>query len=98
MLPTRPGCCPGSSPASAATQIAWARRTSARGGSGAGRLVPPPPFGESGGPARRPAVQVGDPFTEKIVIEACLELFDRDLVVGVQDLSGGRLTFALYET
>jgi phosphoribosylformylglycinamidine synthase II len=55
-------------------------------------------FDESGGPARRPAVQVGDPFTEKIVIEACLELFDRDLVVGVQDLGGAGLSCALTET
>ena len=45
-------------------------------------------FDEGGGPARRPSVQVGDPFTEKIVIEACLELYARDLVVGVQDLGG----------
>jgi phosphoribosylformylglycinamidine synthase len=43
-------------------------------------------------------VQVGDPFTEKIVIEACLELFARGLVVGVQDLGGAGLTCALTET
>ena len=55
-------------------------------------------FDEGGGPARRPSVQVGDPFTEKIVIEACLELFARGLVVGVQDLGGAGLTCALTET
>jgi phosphoribosylformylglycinamidine synthase len=55
-------------------------------------------FDEGGGPARRPSVQVGDPFTEKIVIEACLELYARDLVVGVQDLGGAGLTCALTET
>ncbi len=50
------------------------------------------------GPARRPSVQVGDPFTEKIVTECSLELFERDLVVGIQDLGGAGLTCALSET
>src|SRR5690606_8786056 len=47
---------------------------------------------------RRPAVQVGDPFLEKLLIETCLELFEADLVVGVQDLGGAGLTCALSET
>ncbi|MBT8225513.1 MAG: phosphoribosylformylglycinamidine synthase subunit PurL [Dactylosporangium sp.] len=47
---------------------------------------------------RRPSVQVGDPFTEKLLIEACLELYDRQLIVGVQDLGGAGLTCALTET
>jgi phosphoribosylformylglycinamidine synthase len=47
---------------------------------------------------RRPSVQVGDPFTEKLLIEACLELYDARLVVGVQDLGGAGLTCALTET
>jgi phosphoribosylformylglycinamidine synthase subunit PurL len=47
---------------------------------------------------RRPSVQVGDPFMEKLLIEACLELFAADLVVGVQDLGGAGLTCALSET
>jgi phosphoribosylformylglycinamidine synthase subunit PurL len=55
-------------------------------------------FSADGGPTRRPAVQVGDPFTEKIVIECCLELFDANLVVGIQDLGGAGLTCALSET
>ena len=38
--------------------------------------------------AKRPSVQVGDPFEEKRLIEACLELLDRGLVVGIQDLGG----------
>ncbi|WP_051325243.1 phosphoribosylformylglycinamidine synthase subunit PurL [Glycomyces tenuis] len=46
----------------------------------------------------RPSVQVGDPFTEKLLIEACLELFDAGLVVGIQDLGGAGLTCALSET
>ena len=50
------------------------------------------------GPARRPSVQVGDPFTEKLLIEACLELYDAKLVEGIQDLGGAGLTCALTET
>ncbi|WP_426508567.1 phosphoribosylformylglycinamidine synthase subunit PurL [Dactylosporangium sp. McL0621] len=52
----------------------------------------------SDGPARRPSVQVGDPFIEKLLIESCLELYERDLIVGVQDLGGAGLTCALTET
>jgi phosphoribosylformylglycinamidine synthase len=48
--------------------------------------------------ARRPSVQVGDPFLEKLLIEACLELYDAGLVVGIQDLGGAGLTCALSET
>src|SRR5690606_31799309 len=43
---------------------------------------------------KRPSVQVGDPFEEKRLIEACLELLDRDLAVGVQDLGGAGITCA----
>jgi phosphoribosylformylglycinamidine synthase len=50
------------------------------------------------GPARRPSVQVGDPFTEKLLIEACLEMYDAKLVQGIQDLGGAGLTCALSET
>ena len=53
---------------------------------------------EEGSSAKRPAVQVGDPFTEKVLIECCLELFDRGLVVAIQDLGGAGLTCALSET
>jgi phosphoribosylformylglycinamidine (FGAM) synthase-like enzyme len=38
--------------------------------------------------AKRPSVQVGDPYEEKRLIEACLELLDRGLVSGIQDLGG----------
>jgi phosphoribosylformylglycinamidine synthase len=55
-------------------------------------------FDETGAPARRPSVQVGDPFTEKIVTECVLELYDRDLIVGVQDLGGAGLCCAISET
>ena len=48
--------------------------------------------------AKRPNVQVGDPFEEKRLIEACLELLERNLAVGVQDLGGAGLTCATSET
>ncbi|GGJ89570.1 phosphoribosylformylglycinamidine synthase subunit PurL [Pilimelia anulata] len=47
---------------------------------------------------RRPSVQVGDPFIEKLLIESCLEIYDAGLVVGIQDLGGAGLTCALSET
>ncbi len=53
---------------------------------------------DADGPARRPSVQVGDPFTEKLLIEACLEMYDAQLVEGIQDLGGAGLTCALTET
>ncbi len=52
---------------------------------------------EDSGPAKRPSVQVGDPFMEKVLIECCLELFDADLVVGIQDLGGAGLSCATSE-
>ena len=48
-------------------------------------------------PTKRPSVQVGDPFTEKLLIEACLELYAADLVVGIQDLGGAGLSCATSE-
>ena len=48
--------------------------------------------------AKRPSVQVGDPFEEKRLIEACLELLESGLAVGVQDLGGAGLTCATSET
>ena len=48
--------------------------------------------------AKRPNVQVGDPFEEKRLIEATLELLDKHLVVGIQDLGGAGLTCATSET
>lgn len=46
----------------------------------------------------RSAVQVGDPFMEKLLLEACLELFETDCVIGVQDLGAAGLTSASSET
>jgi phosphoribosylformylglycinamidine synthase II len=48
-------------------------------------------------PTKRPSVQVGDPFTEKLLIEACLEVYASDLVVGIQDLGGAGLSCATAE-
>ena len=46
----------------------------------------------SGGEERRPTVQVGDPFTEKLLLEACLELMRTDYVVAIQDMGAAGLT------
>ncbi|MFY9782462.1 MAG: phosphoribosylformylglycinamidine synthase subunit PurL [Acidimicrobiales bacterium] len=48
--------------------------------------------------AKRPSVQVGDPYEEKRLIEACLELLDAGLVIGIQDLGGAGLVCATSET
>ncbi len=45
----------------------------------------------------RPTVQVGDPFTEKLLLEACLELFKTDFVVGIQDMGAAGLTSSAFE-
>lgn len=49
------------------------------------------------GRKKLPSVQVGDPFTEKVLIECCLELFHAGLVVGIQDLGGAGLSCATSE-
>jgi phosphoribosylformylglycinamidine synthase len=55
--------------------------------------------GDEGGSGRKklPSVQVGDPFTEKVLIECCLELFAEGIVVGIQDLGGAGLSCATSE-
>ena len=60
----------------------WRRRASAR----------------TGDDDKRPSVQVGDPFEEKRLIEACLEILDMGLVVGIQDLGAAGITGAASET
>ena len=49
------------------------------------------------GRKKLPSVQVGDPFTEKVLIECCLELYADGLVVGIQDLGGAGLSCATSE-
>jgi phosphoribosylformylglycinamidine synthase len=53
-------------------------------------------FGEDA-EAKRPTVQVGDPFTEKLLLEACLELMARDCLVGIQDMGAAGLTSSSVE-
>jgi phosphoribosylformylglycinamidine synthase subunit PurL len=52
---------------------------------------------ESEGQRKRPSVQVGDPFAEKVLIECCLEIFAEDLVAGIQDLGAAGLSCATSE-
>ncbi|HEX5346589.1 MAG TPA: phosphoribosylformylglycinamidine synthase subunit PurL, partial [Pseudonocardiaceae bacterium] len=54
-------------------------------------------FSGQSGRKKLPSVQVGDPFTEKVLIECCLELFDAGLVTGIQDLGGAGLACATSE-
>jgi phosphoribosylformylglycinamidine synthase subunit PurL len=53
--------------------------------------------GGSGEGAKRPSVQVGDPFMEKLLVECCLELYAADLVVGIQDLGAAGVACATTE-
>ena len=80
-------CCSGRAPAG---RHRWRQRPGSAGFSG-----------DDAGAAddtKRPSVQVGDPFEEKRLIEACLELLDTKLVVGIQDLGGAGLACATSET
>ncbi|WP_324649355.1 phosphoribosylformylglycinamidine synthase subunit PurL [Georgenia sp. H159] len=52
---------------------------------------------EEGGATKRPAVQVGDPFMEKVLIECCLELFGAGVVEGIQDLGAAGISCATSE-
>jgi phosphoribosylformylglycinamidine synthase subunit PurL len=53
-------------------------------------------FGE-GNEARRPTVQVGDPFTEKLLLEACLEAMQSDAILGIQDMGAAGLSSSAFE-
>lgn len=52
---------------------------------------------DEGGPTKRPSVQVGDPFMEKLLIECCLELFAGELVEAIQDLGAAGISCATSE-
>lgn len=52
---------------------------------------------DEGGPTKRPSVQVGDPFAEKVLIECCLELFHNGVVEGIQDLGAAGISCATSE-
>ncbi|MEK6604499.1 MAG: phosphoribosylformylglycinamidine synthase subunit PurL, partial [Nitrospirota bacterium] len=47
---------------------------------------------DEGSESKRPTVQVGDPFTEKLLLEACLELMEKDVLIGIQDMGAAGLT------
>jgi len=53
---------------------------------------------DEGAEASRPSVQIGDPFAEKLLIEASLEMVERDLLEGLQDLGGAGITCAVSES
>jgi phosphoribosylformylglycinamidine synthase len=73
--------------------------TTGRDGIGGVSVLASAGFGEGEeDAAKRPSVQVGDPFEEKRLIEACLDLLDAGVVVGIQDLGGAGLTCATSET
>jgi len=71
-------------------------RATGRDGIGGASVLASASFDEESG-EKRPSVQVGDPFEEKKLIEACLELYERRLVVGVQDLGAAGLSCATSE-
>jgi phosphoribosylformylglycinamidine synthase subunit PurL len=68
-----------------------------RDGIGGASVLASATFGDQD-PSKRPSVQVGDPFAEKLLIEATLELIARRLVVSVQDLGAAGITCATCET
>jgi phosphoribosylformylglycinamidine synthase len=67
-----------------------------RDGIGGASILASASFDEGSG-AKRPSVQIGDPFEEKKLIEACLELYERGLVVGIQDLGAAGISCATSE-
>jgi phosphoribosylformylglycinamidine synthase len=69
-----------------------------RDGIGGASVLASAGFSEDGDADKRPSVQVGDPFEEKRLIEACLEILDAGLVVGIQDLGAAGITGAASET
>ena len=68
-----------------------------RDGIGGASVLASATFGEDD-PSKRPSVQVGDPFAEKLLIEASLELIERGLLEGLQDLGAAGITCAVSET
>jgi phosphoribosylformylglycinamidine synthase II len=68
-----------------------------RDGIGGASVLASAEFGVDGVADKRPSVQIGDPFTEKKLLECCLELLDRDLLASLQDLGAAGLTSASSE-
>jgi phosphoribosylformylglycinamidine synthase II len=71
--------------------------TTGRDGIGGASVLASATFSDTDS-SKRPSVQVGDPFAEKLLIEASLELIERGLVEGLQDLGAGGITCATSET
>jgi phosphoribosylformylglycinamidine synthase II len=71
--------------------------TTGRDGIGGASVLASATFGEADS-SKRPTVQIGDPFAEKLLIETSLELIGRRLVAGLQDLGAGGITCATSET
>ena len=96
-------CCPPSGScwpgrrASATSRCCSARPPAATASAGPA-CWPRPASARTGDDDKRPSVQVGDPFEEKRLIEACLEILDAGLVVGIQDLGAAGITGATSET
>jgi phosphoribosylformylglycinamidine synthase len=76
--------------------VIYAGSTTGRDGIHGASLLASAEFDETSAD-KRPTVQVGDPFTEKCLIEACLELMRTDLVVGIQDMGAAGLTCSSFE-
>lgn len=66
-------------------------------GIGGASILASETFGEDGRPAKRPAVQVGDPFAEKVLIECCMDLYRDGLVEAIQDLGAAGISCATSE-
>lgn len=79
-------------------QVVLLGASTGRDGIGGVSVLASAGFGEGADDSKRPSVQVGDPFEEKKLIEACLDLLDRKLIVGIQDLGGAGLSCATSET
>ena len=79
--------------------ILFGARTGLDGIGGVSVLASDTFSGDESGAGRKklPSVQVGDPFTEKVLIECCLELYSAGLVIGIQDLGGAGLSCATSE-
>ena len=71
--------------------------TTGRDGIGGASVLASATFSDDD-PSKRPSVQIGDPFAEKLLIEASLELIERGLVEGLQDLGAAGITCATSET
>ncbi len=76
--------------------VIYAGSKTGRDGIHGASLLASSEFDETGND-KRPTVQVGDPFTEKCLIEACLELMSTDAIVGIQDMGAAGLTCSSFE-